>query len=140
MSLRGNGEAEKAAVGAHTSLDFSHTLVPKPNQDWTMSNTSLNKVLNQFSLQDAFQGNSVICDEFFPVCFWLVSVLKSMAIQNSMVIYCETCLSQRMGSLKSQQSGFNLAHFSWLFSSSRWQEPSVGMSLLFSSMDSKGQS
>lgn len=31
-----------------------------------MSNTSLNKVANHFPLQDEFQGNSVINDEFFP--------------------------------------------------------------------------
>lgn len=60
-------EAEKATVEGHNSLDFLHTLVPKPNQDWTVSHASLNKVVHQFSLQDRFQGNSVISDEFFPV-------------------------------------------------------------------------
>lgn len=64
-----------------------------------MSNTSLNKVVNQFPLQDEFEGNSVIGDEVFPVSvFWLVLVLKSMAIQNSTAISCRTCRSRRMGS------------------------------------------
>lgn len=41
-------QAEKAVVEGHTSLDFMHTLVPKPNLDWTMTNTSLNKRLISF--------------------------------------------------------------------------------------------
>lgn len=52
--LKGDGEAEKALVEGHTLLGLLCTLAPKPNQDWTMSNTSLNKVVNQFPLQDEF--------------------------------------------------------------------------------------
>lgn len=32
-----------------------------------MSNTSLSEVASCFTLQDGFQGNTVIHDEFFPV-------------------------------------------------------------------------
>lgn len=51
-----------------------------------MTNASLSRVVNQFSLQDGFQGNNVINDAFFPVCFWACIGAKVHGNTNGTVI------------------------------------------------------
>lgn len=123
----------------HTSLDFSHTSLPK--QDWTTSNPCLvqswlcdvsllfiNSSLFRMNLQATVQSMMSFSLSLFLACLGA----KINGNTNSMVIYCKTWLS------KSQLSGSNLARFTRLLSS-RWQKLSVVMSLLLS-VGSKGKS
>lgn len=80
ISLTGKSRGWEDCSGRSELLGLIPYISGNIKPDWTMSNMSLSKVANCFTLQDAFQGNTVISDELLPVCFWLVLVLKSMAI------------------------------------------------------------
>lgn len=102
----------EGSCGKSDLLGLLRALAPKPNQDWTMSNASLTKWLISFLFRMSSKATVWSMMSFPCLCFRLVLVLKSMAIQNSKAISRRTCRSTRMGSPSLSSQG--LTSLVWL--------------------------